>query len=171
LQEILSTFKFKKLRTLALHGWRFQLEELETFLFADAGTLRHIHLIGCECYNGTYTTALQKIKRDWSTRLNLWGAEVVGLRFHKEPGVDDWAQAMSCKHSYGENVEGKSALNMFSLLDQDEHSISMCPAPRPIFESAMIGGRYNYVARRSPRQPLPYDICKQWEEIPVYPYG
>jgi hypothetical protein len=171
LQEILSPLKFEKLRSLELHGWRFTLEELGAFLFAHAETLRYIHLIGCECYGGAYATALQKIKRDWTIRLNLRGAEVIGLRFPKAPYTHDWAQEMPCKHKCDKNVKGMPESNEFSLPDQDQHPISMCPGPRPIFETAMLGGRYNHVVRRSPRQRLPYDPWKQWEEIPVNPYG
>lgn len=56
---MLGPLESEKLLSLELRGWRFTLEELETFLFVHAGTLRYIHLINCECHSGAYDTALQ----------------------------------------------------------------------------------------------------------------
>jgi hypothetical protein len=57
--EILSPFRFDKLRYLELRGWRFSLPELEKFVFAHADRLRYILLIDCqlnEGYGGAYTS-------------------------------------------------------------------------------------------------------------------
>jgi hypothetical protein len=101
--EILSPCNFKKLKSFELRGWRFGLEELETFLFAQADTLRYIHLIDCELnerYGGAYTNTLYHITQTWPKQLNLRGAEVIGLGFPVAPSTSTFEVIQPAPHKH-----------------------------------------------------------------------
>jgi hypothetical protein len=175
--EILSPFKFDKLKSLELRGWRFSLQELETFLFAHTDTLRYIHLIDCqlnERYGGAYNSTLHHITQTWPKQLNLRGAEAIGLRFPIVPSTStsDVIQPAPHKHRCERYVYDVPAPEEYPPPDQEQHPLSLCPGPRPEFEAGMLGGRYNSVVTRSPRQTANFKYhWEQWEEIPINPYG
>jgi hypothetical protein len=176
--DILRPCNFKKLKSFELRGWRFSLEEIETFLFAQADTLRYIHVIDCqlhEHYGGAYALALQRISQTWPKHLNLRRAEVIGLRFPAatpSTSAFDNMQPAPHKHNCDQYVEDAPNPNVYPRPEQEQHPVSQCPGPRPEFEKAMLGGRYNNVVRRSPRQFAGMKYSgDQWEDKPVHPYG
>jgi hypothetical protein len=177
---ILSQFRFDKLRSLDLRGWRFGLQELETFLFAHAATLRYIHLIDCqldERHGGAYTTTLHRISQTWPKHLNLRGAEVIGLHFPAttpSTSAFDIIQPAPHKHKCDRYVEDAPKPDEYPRPDQEQHPVSQCLGSRPEFEKAMLRGGYKNVMRRSPRRfdgPKGFMVWQQWEDVPVHPYG
>jgi hypothetical protein len=121
-----------------------------------------------------HTPALHHITQTWPKQLNLRGAEVIGLGFPVAPSTStfDIIQPAPHKHKCDNYVCDFSAPEIYSSPDWEQHPVSLCPGPRPEFEEAMLGGRYNTFMRRSPRQFSDSEYHgEQWEEIPVHPYG
>lgn len=159
---ILSPQTFKHLRSIELRGWLFKLEDLEAFLYRHHEHLRHVHIIGCKC-ESPYTSSLEHVKREWPQRLQLEAVEIVGLVFDVGAAADT--------HLTGTHICEYIVLEPPAIDDShvtEQHPISLCPARRTEFESAMLGGRANNVSTQGTLQVKGMAMWAEWWEFPVH---